>query len=76
MSKSKEQTINEILNDFFEWQSAKSVENELLDCFIAAIGSESMNSWTANDREKIAFLYKRLIVFVQELENIYIKTVE
>lgn len=70
----KELTIDEILEDFFSWRSAKSFKESLWGWFITAVGSDDMDNWTAHDRSNLAFLYNQLTEFVEKLESIHLKT--
>lgn len=66
-------SIEEILNEFFIWQTAESVQKMLWEWFSLAVGSEIMNTWSAKDRSDLAFLYERLSDFITDLEIIHHK---
>jgi len=74
--KPKEPSIKELLKEFFQQQSAKSVQEELWRCFIAALGSSDMDNWTAFERSSLAFLYEKLTEFIIQLEIIHLKTLD
>jgi len=70
----QEQSLKEILTEFFDVQSAKDYEKDLWHWYMTALDSEEVDGWTNLECSNLAFLYQLLTELIEKLEIIHLKT--